>query len=569
MAIDDRSVPDPMTAMEHLRKIVDLNLDDDARAFGWPELVNAMWEARRFVDASASPESAEAAQAREKRLEWYRSRRAFTLIELLVVITIILIVSAIALPTVSSALSHRQVSEAARTVQAVLAGARDAAIRDNRPSGIRLMPDPLFSGQQPLTVPNPAGGPPIPNPSPFAGRLDPGLPLAYNRIVPIGPAPSYQEGAVIQVLPTANLLSPTGPLAAIGALSYPVASPAFPAPLVANTTPLVVVEAVVTVQAAPNGQQAVVPNPPTSWFWNIRLGDQIQLNNSGPWYTVVGPMVTGPSSGNPEMFCNVGQPGSALPWTTTQFGQSVTPEFLLLVNGRDDNANGWIDEGWDGVDNDAKNGVDDIGEWVEQEVWLGAPPSATQQPYTIRRRPMPQLNAREVQLPSDVVIDASGWGTGTNERTRVPGAAFNAFTGVIDIMINPDGSVLPTTLYSSPSSVGMAGAFYHLWLAERGDVYPPVTPLVAGGLFSLPMPIDTTSQAAPTPANPAPPITAGAYALLASNNPSLPVIKGELRIVTLFSRTGQVTTNENPTFNVLNVNQPFLQAQQGVSGGPQ
>ena len=38
------------------------------------------------------------------------------------VITIILIVSAVALPTVLPALSHRQVSEAARNLQAVLAG---------------------------------------------------------------------------------------------------------------------------------------------------------------------------------------------------------------------------------------------------------------------------------------------------------------------------------------------------------------------------------------------------------------------------------------------------------------
>ncbi len=45
---------------------------------------------------------------------------SFTLVELLVVITIILIVSAVALPTVLPALSHRQVSEAARILQAAL-----------------------------------------------------------------------------------------------------------------------------------------------------------------------------------------------------------------------------------------------------------------------------------------------------------------------------------------------------------------------------------------------------------------------------------------------------------------
>ena len=47
-------------------------------------------------------------------------RRAFTLIELLVVIVIIVLVSAVALPVVLPALSHRQVSESARLLQGAL-----------------------------------------------------------------------------------------------------------------------------------------------------------------------------------------------------------------------------------------------------------------------------------------------------------------------------------------------------------------------------------------------------------------------------------------------------------------
>ena len=68
--------------------------------------------------------------------------RGFTLLEILVVIVIILIVSVVAFPTIVSALSHRQVSESARILHAALAGARDAAIRNNAPSGIRLLPGP-------------------------------------------------------------------------------------------------------------------------------------------------------------------------------------------------------------------------------------------------------------------------------------------------------------------------------------------------------------------------------------------------------------------------------------------
>src|SRR5512135_390399 len=72
----------------------------------------------------------------------------FTLIELLVVVVIVILVSAVTLPTVLPALSHREVSESARILQAALVGARDAAIRANGPRGIRLMPDPA------LTVPS-------------------------------------------------------------------------------------------------------------------------------------------------------------------------------------------------------------------------------------------------------------------------------------------------------------------------------------------------------------------------------------------------------------------------------
>jgi hypothetical protein len=95
-----------------------------------------------------------------------------------------------------------------------------------------------------------------------------------------------------------------------------------------------------------------------------------------------------------------------------------------------------------------------------------------------------------------------------------------------------------------------------------GAVVPLVT--ATNDHFFLPMPLSAIAQLSPTAA-----ITADAYAPLVAANPSLPVLKGELRIVTVFSKTGQISTNENPTFNVNNTNQPFLEAQQGVSGGQQ
>ncbi len=271
-------------------------------------------------------------------------RRGFTLIELLVVILIIALISVIALPTIVPALSHRQVSEAARLLQGTLAGARDQALKDNAPSGIRLLPDPAF----PLKY--------LPN-----GQLDPNQPLIASRIIPISSAPTYKDGSIRQ---WQGVLPPE-----VSALPYPgPGTPATPNPTYGQTSVLMVYEAIV-------GDDGTIQTP-TSWFWNIRIGDKIQVNNAGPWYTVVGPMTVTPAQGNSELFVNVGAAGAKSPLPDPN-GSPGFPEFLLLVNGHDDNRNGWIDEGWDGVDNDAKNGVDDIDEWLgggtnpEIERWSG------------------------------------------------------------------------------------------------------------------------------------------------------------------------------------------------------
>ena len=60
-----------------------------------------------------------------KRKEMRRGRllpHGYTLLEVLIVVAIVLLVSALTLPTIMSGLSHRQVSESARILQAALAG---------------------------------------------------------------------------------------------------------------------------------------------------------------------------------------------------------------------------------------------------------------------------------------------------------------------------------------------------------------------------------------------------------------------------------------------------------------
>jgi prepilin-type N-terminal cleavage/methylation domain-containing protein len=441
----------------------------------------------------------------------------FTIVELLAVIVIILLVSAVALPTVLPALRRRQLSEAERLLQAALIGARDQAIRNGRPSGIRLLPDPAYPIQWTAI-----------------GTIDTSIILAYNRWVPLEPAPDYKDGRCTPVPPAAVAMSSGWPCPINGGLVFAWTHAPLPQ--------LVLVQ-------SPVDPTTGLPNAPACWFWNIRVGDRIQLGGAGAWYTVVGPMIIGPGQGNTEMFVNAGLPGpiSKLPVPSIN-GQPV--EYLTLVNSQDDNTNGWIDEEFDGIDNDGNGLVDDLQEW-EWECWRGDVISqgVVDVPYTIQRRPAPAANGREVVLPTSVVIDATS-ALLSQERSRLP---VNPYTGYVDVMLQPDGTVLPTIVYSTPSSSGMGNAFYHFWLAERADL------------------------AAATPGASAPPVLP--VAPQDGVGPAQyvgPQLQGAYGLVTLFTRTGQIVENEGMPFDdpalaaaserPFNVNIPFLPSQEGAAG---
>jgi hypothetical protein len=141
----------------------------------------------------------------------------------------------------------------------------------------------------------------------------------------------------------------------------------------------------------------------------------------------------------------------------------------------------------------------------------------------------------------------------------------NPFTGYVDILVYPNGTVVPTTIYSTPSSFGMSGAFFNLWLAERSDVRgvtfdPQGNPELVVTNPPVFLPLGNIRQQLINPAVP--------Y--------SGPSLKGEYRVVTLFTRTGQITTNDNPQFDnpvnpangtTYNPGYPFLAIEQGSSRG--
>ncbi len=321
-----------------------------------------------------------------------KDKRGFTLVELLVVILIILIVSVAALPVVIPAVSHRQVSEAARILQGALVGAHDTAIHNNAPAGIRLLPDPAFNGINPNT-----------------GLLDPTLPLAANRIIPIEPAPDYSEGMVSIVKDTAT--GSPFPFAAAVSMPYPNS--------MLNTGNGVITNAVLMVEECPINPSTGLPNEPTSWFWNIRIGEKLQIGNAGQIYTVVGPMALGQNTGNPDLFINDGPPGQTPQLQRTYLGPTgqVGPfsvEYLFLVNGQDDAPqDGFVDNLWNALTfstlNNNGNSLTDLPTEFESETWLGTlaslgpalnnnvvvPGPGVNLAYTINRRPVPSAEARK------------------------------------------------------------------------------------------------------------------------------------------------------------------------------
>lgn len=507
----------------------------------------------------------------------FSRRTGFTLVELLVVILIILLVSVVVLPTVIPAIAHHQVSEAARILQATLAGARDLALNNNAPAGIRLLPDPVFNGIDSTT-----------------GKLDPTRILVSNRFVPIQLAPGYSDGLANIIQDTAS----AGPAFPVGTPPYPQQTGyGYPYPdgvTAGITTPSSPKISVLMVEQSPytfsttGGIITPILNPPTSWFWNVRIGDKIRFNSSSLYYTIVGPMTIGPSAGNSELFVNDGLPGT-LPLLQRNFsiGGTALPnqlQYLFLVNGLDDNNDGLLDSGWDGLDNNLDGLTDELvpqppmtfahTEW-EAETWgssLSTPPAFPTNvqiqnyngtplnagflnlSYTITRRPIVSPGVRETLLPSNVVVDLTTWnpgafGTGfVSERSRLP---LDPNTGYVDILLNPNGTVVPTTLYSNPSSFGMDSAFYHFWLAERGDLFDPLAqPGTPSGVpYLLPM-------------------ISGAPHYPDANDTSQRFLKGERRLLTLYTRTGQIITNqlEDSSFNGSNPSLPFLMPQQGVTG---
>ena len=292
----------------------------------------------------------------------------------------------------------------------------------------------------------------------------------------------------------------------------------------------------------------------------------------------------------------------------------VVNEGNRIFNGVDDNGDGFPDPAYDGMDNDGNGYIDDPCEvfyalnngslvdpqaLVTQLIQSGASAStiietlrstfewdpavlslgsgnASPQEYTIKRRMVPSANSAEVGLPADVVIDATtalggyvdsstnpplfvpqlappnvNYSNSSNitmsERSRLP---IDPYTRYVDIIFQPDGQVV-TSAASSVTSAPFQVPFYHLWLTDRGDVFPPTDLTKAGGKLSSPrLPLAQGNVLQNQHMN-------------ASNEEW--ALKNERRLITIQTRTGRITSQSLEMFDATDASVPYQDAQKGIA----
>ena len=343
-------------------------------------------------------------------------------------------------------------------------------------------------------------------------------------------------------------------------------------------------------------------------------------------FTEGGALPTSTNILNPERFLNVDYPstnGFRFVYNPLNAAQATAPcpnpqiypelervrERLYVVNGVDDDNDGYVDESFDGIDNDGDgvtdpgfNGLDDnengqideelellyhrqggahlyfdpripgipsipnsqaLSEFEEEQYIHGAYNDLVTTTYVIIRRPYVASGSREITLPAGAVIDLTTTTLGVNsERSRVP---IDQATGYVDLMFEEGGRVVPSTPYGYSQAMSTDYPFYYLWIAERGDVKEPLWgfdprlgPVREFGAnpgsnssYLLPMPQGTNAY-----------LTDPSQAFQLGN-----YLTGDRRMIVISPTSGHTSVSEIVEFNGLNINAPYILARDSQQTG--
>lgn len=529
------------------------------------------------------------------RTEALQPSGGYTLVELLVVILIILLLSAAAIPAIMPAIGDQKVAQAAGTLYGELTKAHDDAVRSNEPRGIRLIPNQayIFGSIQSLT-------------SSRLISIEPGPDYSEGTVQRYFQLPPYAALPAQPYAPPSNLLpqyQPVGLYIAPSETAYPYLVVHESKWSLINTG-----AGIIPVPKAPTmwfnnirqGDKIILSDSGKSY---TIAGP---ITNPGipyaPFTTVADPTTSSYTNPfpNPQRLISFG-PSSM--YLSTPVPGNFAYEFLFLTDGTDNDGDGYVDEGFDGIDNDGDgiidpgfNGRDDNGngaidEWqemylhangtngtapftypgcpdtsaafnsaglvaggneFEQEAFSGSftpsggiDPNEPDVTYVIKRRPVPSQGAREVNLPTDTLIDLTAWNT-TGERSRLP---VDPYTGYVDVLIAPNGRVVQLSSNANPSPP-LDLPFLHFWIAENEDVYAPQTPAITGQMVTLPV----VREGIPNDSRNLPTYYPDAW----------PTLKKPRRLISVNSQTGQILTNQIEEFDPTNVFFPFQAAQSGI-----
>ena len=183
----------------------------------------------------------------------------------------------------------------------------------------------------------------------------------------------------------------------------------------------------------------------------------------------------------------------------------VSSDYLYLVNGIDDDGNGVIDDGHNGLGLPRKRHM-----YYETEKRWGNIPGS--RPAGLRSNQTtlhdPAASVAVAQRPRDRLAVERGdrpdedgsLAASTPERSPSDPALPRSIrtTGYVDILVNPDGTIVPTTSYSRPSSSGM-DVCVHPSLAGRAE-RPAASDLTQSNAPYLPVPQGLAPQPFARPA---------------------------------------------------------------------